>query len=248
MSMHLKRTLLLASLFMLTGCPKNPTNGPCSTTADCSEGYVCSDGQCTKICKLESDCPEGQTCQDEVCIDLTACSGTECGLGNTCRDGFCRYACAGDDECTLAGMECNKGACLPIAPPEGSCDGLDDNNNGKIDETYDKDGDRYTTCGSFNGTTYGTPDSAYVDCNDNSAAVNPGQLEVCDNNVDEDCSDVPDDGICMQDLRLSERRIVSGAGKGVSASYHATVSVGAPAAGRGQGGNVKVQSVVITYH
>ncbi|WP_300667691.1 PilC/PilY family type IV pilus protein [Desulfoluna sp.] len=77
------------------------------------------------------------------------------------------------------------------------CDGKDNNCDGDIDEglvttTFyrDADGDGY---GTSTDTHQGcTPNPGYIatpgDCNDNNSLINPGAADICDNNIDEDCS------------------------------------------------------------
>jgi len=55
---------------------------------------------------------------------------------------------------------------------DSTCDGIDNDCDGDIDEGFDADGDGWTTCGG--------------DCDDNDAAVNPDATEVC-NGIDDDC-------------------------------------------------------------
>ena len=65
---------------------------------------------------------------------------------------------------------------------------LDDNCDGRIDESLDNDGDGYSVCG------YGKSGKPKVlrrplpliDCNDNNRLVNPGAPEVC-NGMDDNC-------------------------------------------------------------
>lgn len=90
------------------------------------------------------------------------------------------------------------------------CDGLDQNCNGTFDETFDADGDGFTTCGTISLASGGL-DPARIDCNDTPGAgdeIFPGACELCanaagsvacgaandrGNNVDEDCDGFVDE-------------------------------------------------------
>ena len=78
-------------------------------------------------------------------------------------------------------LDCDDGN--PLANPGSgeSCDGVDNDCDGVIDEGFDEDGDGFLTCGA-------TPD-----CNDSDAAIWPGATEVC-NDADDDCNGIVDDG------------------------------------------------------
>lgn len=77
-----------------------------------------------------------------------------------------------------------------------TCNGMDDNCDGNVDEgfastTYfiDSDGDGY---GSASSSVIGcSPPAGHVtnsdDCDDNNPSINPAALEVFNNNIDEDC-------------------------------------------------------------
>lgn len=97
------------------------------------------------------------------------CPGPQCQPKGECK--------AGTQTCTPQGAwgTC-AGVVLPVGDPtqpETSCDGKDDNCNGTVDDgTFDTDGDGYTTCAG--------------DCDDTSAEIHPGTLEICDNK-DNDC-------------------------------------------------------------
>jgi hypothetical protein len=69
---------------------------------------------------------------------------------------------------------------IQITAPIETCNGVDDNCNGSIDEGFDLDGDGYTTCAG--------------DCNDNNAAISPGDTELC-NGIDDDCDLSIDEGV-----------------------------------------------------
>jgi hypothetical protein len=111
------------------------------------------------------------------------------------------------------------GACFQAE----TCDGLDNNGDGQIDEGFDVDGDGVTSCGgdcddadagNFPGNSevcdgddencdglvdegYDVDGDGYTvcggDCDDSDAGVNPGATEVC-NGDDEDCDGLVDEG------------------------------------------------------
>lgn len=79
--------------------------------------------------------------------------------------------------------------------------GIDDNCDGVIDNcsaTYylDNDGDGYGQTDSYITSTDAVPPAGYAanngDCDDNSASVHPGAVEICDNGIDDDCDGVID--------------------------------------------------------
>lgn len=63
-------------------------------------------------------------------------------------------------------------------PPEEICDGVDNDGDGEVDESFDEDGDGFTSC---NG-----------DCDDTDPFIAPGMPDVCDG-VDNDCSGAIDE-------------------------------------------------------
>ncbi|NOY94703.1 MAG: VWA domain-containing protein [Deltaproteobacteria bacterium] len=75
---------------------------------------------------------------------------------------------------------------------EETCDGLDNDCDGQIDEGFDVDADGYTVCGT-DTTNPGTTDPALADCDDAADTVHPGATEVCDG-VDNDCDGSIDPG------------------------------------------------------
>ncbi|MFN0032198.1 MAG: MopE-related protein [Flavobacteriales bacterium] len=132
-------------------------------------------------------------CNDDVSGDLQSTITFACGVltvGNT------YYIQAGGYSSLSGSFQ------LQITAPVETCNDLDDDCDGQIDEgiptnTYYRD---------LDGDTYGNPlvtiqdcsqPAGYVsdntDCNDNNASVNPSATEVC-NNIDDDCDTLIDEG------------------------------------------------------
>jgi len=97
--------------------------------------------------------------------------------------------------------DCNDASASVHPGAAETCNGVDDNCNGSIDEgllvTYyrDSDGDGYGNAAQT--TTACTAPVGYValstDCNDASASVHPGAAEAC-NGIDDNCNGTVDEG------------------------------------------------------
>ena len=100
------------------------------------------------------------------------------------------------------GTDCNDSSAAIKPGATEVCNGVDDNCNGSIDEgvktTYyrDADGDGYGVASTT--TAACSAPAGYVsnttDCNDASAAINPGASETC-NGVDDNCNGSIDEGV-----------------------------------------------------
>ena len=100
--------------------------------------------------------PNGQVGTDEDCVTFMSGSiGSGAGNGRW-GDVFC----ASD---TMAYL-CETRTCNAVE----SCDGLDNDCDGDIDEGFDVDGDGYTTCGPD-----GLPGNTDDDCDDSNTNINP---------------------------------------------------------------------------
>ena len=183
------------------GTPEISTEG-CETV----DGYVANGNDC------DDEDPERYPGSLEICDEIdNDCNGlVDENLGNlwyldTDQDGYGDPQSALQSCDQLAGYIQQAGDCndddATINPEVAEeCDGIDNNCNGEIDEFgsitwyQDTDNDGY---GNINQPLQScTQPSGYVsntlDCNDNSADVNPAAVEVCDF-LDNDCNGTSDD-------------------------------------------------------
>ena len=141
-------------------------------------------------------------CEDGVDQD---CSGTDaiCPLPvdtDNDGDGFC-VDVDGSGTCDMGGTvgDCNDNNAAINPSAVEMCDGVDNNCNGLIDEASAADATTWYI--DVDGDSYGNPAFSiiscsrllrfvpdFTDCNDSSAGINPGALEVCGDAVDQDCS------------------------------------------------------------
>jgi hypothetical protein len=150
---------------------------------------------CEDTSQWYRDC--GACHQDESSCKTTpppACNDND-------KDG---YGNPGDSSCANSGTDCNdNNASINPGASENCTDGIDNNCNGLVDtqdpnaincpiNCTDNDGDSYSPDGGTCGQT---------DCNDNSASINPGTFETCDDRVDNDCNGQTDcnDSSCSGD-------------------------------------------------
>jgi len=153
------------------------------------------------------DCDDNDDTLDTLDIDgdgQTSCDGdcddADAAIDNLDLDGDGQTSCDGDCDDTDPDLNrldgdgdgydsCDDGDCddddpgaYPGAPE--SCNGVDDDCGGTVDEGFDGDGDSYTTCGAD-----GTPGTADDDCDDADATTYPGAPELCDG-LDNNCNGV----------------------------------------------------------
>jgi hypothetical protein len=90
-----------------------------------------------------------------------------------------------------AAVDCDDAVSTTNPSATETCNGVDDDCNTLIDQTFDVDGDlAYTDADAGCVATYG---AAAVDCDDAVSTTNPSSAETC-NQVDDDCDTVVDDG------------------------------------------------------
>jgi hypothetical protein len=179
--------------------------------SDPGAGYSVNDADCddtnngiypgaTEICNFIDDDCDGIT--DDGITYLAVyddIDGDSYGAGLAAN--YCIFPGAGyslnNTDCNDADMSINPGA-------TEICNAIDDDCNGIADDglTFtiyyaDADGDTYGDAAVTSTTCDGAP-MGYViddtDCDDISAAINPGASEIC-NAIDEDCNGIADDGL-----------------------------------------------------
>ncbi len=182
------------------GCPTNQTNrAPAAGTTDCNDASAPVNPAAVELCDTamtDEDC-DGVSNPASLC----ACSGTAtraCTLPGACA--------AGTQTCASGTW----GSCS-IVPLVESCNGIDDNCNGTVDEGLtvgcyaDGDNDGYAATGAASvqscpvtgraavggcptNQTNRAPTVGNVDCADLNSSVNPGATELCDALMaDENC-------------------------------------------------------------
>ena len=183
------------------------------TGADCDDADPTTYASAVELCDgIDNNCngvvPVNET--DDDGDGFTECSGADCNdanpaiylgapelcdlLDNDCDgavdegldadgDGF-----RTDAQCTgiYPSVDCDDAD--PAVNPSAVelCDAIDNDCDAVIDEGFDQDGDGYlaqSACGGIGGD----------DCDDSSAAVNPGAVELC-NAMDDDCDGLVDQG------------------------------------------------------
>ncbi|RLE38785.1 hypothetical protein DRJ17_02860 [Candidatus Woesearchaeota archaeon] len=166
---------------------------------DCDESTDCGDSDCSSFC-IACEC-SGTECR--IPYDGQRCDGchwvaapTEICIGNIDED------CDGD-------VDCDDPDCTGDAACAVICQDSDGDGYGLGCALGNDCDDSVTSCNvdcvtlayeDADGDNYGNPDASnracdapagYIDdntdCDDNTAAVNPGVAEICDNYIDDDC-------------------------------------------------------------
>jgi hypothetical protein len=199
--------------------------------AECSEDnlrLLCDfNGICNGTETLQS-CPED--CSIYICNNNSICESyenvTTCPNDCLCTPGENRTCYGGQGICSLSFQRCdnssrNWSVCFVTSPVNETCNNLDDdcdgeidegrdwNNDGEIDddERFDYDDDGYfpnrTITHDMNCTGY---DSDEIDCNDLNGSIHPNAKEKL-NGVDDDCDGLIDENISSSNITISYDKI-----------------------------------------
>jgi hypothetical protein len=163
-------------------CPKEckdlDNDGYVAKSADCPEGTDCDDGDndvhpnAVEICSNQAD--ENCDGKDEECPPECLDNDNDgYGSGKDCKD-----------------YDCNDGN--PAMHPGA----VEECENGLDDDCVDGDAPCPETCDDQDEDGFGVGGACVVqDCDDTNPNINPGAVETCDNQVDEDCNGV--DLVCV---------------------------------------------------
>jgi ELWxxDGT repeat protein len=171
--------------------------------------YQDSDGDTygnTTVSSEECFPPNGYVVDNTDCNDLSSsihpdaidtCNGIDDDCDGKIDESFSSLgeACDGDDSdfCFEGVLACRADGMGVVcddytADTVEICDGLDNDCNGLTDESFDGDGDGYTSCGG--------------DCDDSLQDINPDATDVADNGIDEDCNG--DDLVTIPTIKVSK--------------------------------------------
>ena len=185
---------------LTTTCASQNKYGACSGTRTC---------QPSGLTACNAKTPTAEVCNglDDNCDGVTDELGAAlCTVfwNDSDKDGFGNSpATGGDNQCLCAPIgvytsttpsDCNDGSAAVSPTAAEICDGIDNNCNGKTDETCDLDKDGYCAADAVVVGLNKKCKYKGVDCDDSNPIIHPGQPEICGNSIDDDCDGATDSG------------------------------------------------------
>jgi len=175
---------------------------------DCDGDTDMDDSDCAG-CTTDADCDDSNPCTDDLCDAANTCQNTNntasCDDGDACtmNDVCSNGVCAGEpldadsdgfvsDACPN-GTDCDDGSAAVNPDADEICDdGIDNDCNGDIDG----DDAACQGCPDADGDGFASDACGGTDCDDTNDAINPDAMEMCSDNVDNNCdgyTDLEDD-------------------------------------------------------
>jgi CHRD domain/PKD-like domain/Secretion system C-terminal sorting domain/Putative metal-binding motif/Dictyostelium (slime mold) repeat len=174
----------------------DPITGVSHTPISVDDNNVCTTDACdpiTGVSHTPISVDDNNVCTTDACDPITGVSHTliVCTDNNVCTTDACDpitgcyYTPVSVDDNNV----CTTDACDPITGVSHTLVNIDDNDPCTFDACDPITGISHTEI-DLDGDTYSTCEG---DCNDNSAAVNPAAIEVCDG-IDNNCNGTIDEG------------------------------------------------------
>jgi len=146
--------------------------------------------------KIDNDCDSSVDENCSNCVDKDADGYDNCALGVSGDDG--------------KAIDCNDNEQWSNPGGAETCDSVDNNCSGQVDEGCDDDRDGYCDSGMLiygsnamcKSTVFTENGMSGDDCNDNNLNINSGKAEICDNGVDENCKNGADEGCSASGMKV----------------------------------------------
>ena len=181
---------------------------------DCIDTNAAVNPDALEVCNgLDDDCKDGADAG--TCPEIPYyCDKDIDGYESLTPSGLCSsFNCVPSDCHDVAGDDCNDNNVLVNPGVEETCNGMDDDCSGEVDDGdacpldiyyCDEDSDGFFSltasgsCSAFECTPAECQALAGEDCNDNNGAVNPLAAEIC-NGIDDNCKDgVDENDLCIE--------------------------------------------------
>jgi hypothetical protein len=153
-----------------TGCVATNNAASCDDGNACTSGDICGGGSCQP--GVAVSCNDGNACTDDSCNSQTGCVHAPTNTGQTtCGIGACQRTV---DNCSNGEPQ----VCTPGTPASNdmTCNGIDDDCDGQVDEDGDADGDGIGNC--------------FDNCPN---TANSGQVDADGDHIGDSCDCAPQD-------------------------------------------------------
>ncbi len=181
-----------------TNCSVSNAFGVCIGTRKClSEGL----SACSASTPATETCGNGIDDNCDGAIDEEGALGCKTYFQDSDGDGFGAAGSSGKCLCDATPLfsaataaDCDDGNKAISPGAKELCNGIDDDCDGVIDNGCDDDGDGWCDVNMVVIDSPAVCVNGKKDCNDQNAAIHPGQPEICGNGIDDDCDGLTDAG------------------------------------------------------